>query len=263
MRPCLKTPTTPWSSSKSFFGLNKYEAKAYIALLKRPMATSEISEAAKIPKPRVYDVARSLESKGFARSSGGKYYAISPEIALPARRAAFRAQFEEEDTKRLQAQQMLVEALRGYGEHPVKEPVILRGLHQIAGLLYQILPQCSQIYLTINRALEARTIFRTIVKEAASSGKRPQIFALIPSDTKLEAEDLELIEMFGAQVRLAAGVLLDTMVTDRDDVVIGLPDPGSAETVPVVGVYVKDHAFASSIQQTFRKAWATAKEIAT
>ena len=76
---------------RRFFGLNQYEARVYIALLKRPMGLGEVSEAAKIPKPRVYDVVRSLESKGFVRNSGVELQAINPEVALPARRAALRA----------------------------------------------------------------------------------------------------------------------------------------------------------------------------
>ncbi|MEM3798771.1 MAG: helix-turn-helix domain-containing protein, partial [Thermoprotei archaeon] len=71
---------------KKFFGLNQYEARAYVALLKKPMSAGEISVGAKIPKPRVYDVVRSLEAKGFVKISGGLVEAISPDVALPARR---------------------------------------------------------------------------------------------------------------------------------------------------------------------------------
>lgn len=248
---------------KRFFGLNQYEAKAYIALLKKPMARGEISEAAGIPKPRVYDVTRSLEAKGFLRNVGGVYHAVSPEVALPARRAAFRAEFEELDAKRRRAQELLVSSLKAQGDQAPKEPTIVRGLNQIVGLLYQIIPQTSEVYLTINKALEARAVFRSVVMDAVGVGRRLKIFALLPSDAKLEEEDLELIDQLGANVRLAAGVLLDILVTDRDDVLIGLPDPASTESVPVVGAYVRDHAFATSLRETFKKAWSSATPLKT
>jgi len=246
---------------RRFFGLNQYEARVYIALLKRPMSLSEVSSAAKIPKPRVYDVVRSLESKGFVRSSGAELHAINPEVALPARRASLRAAFEEEDSKRLRAQMALVDSLKSSGEHTPREPVILRGFEQVVALLYQVLPQSNQVMLTLNKALEARAYFRGAVKGAVGTGRQRVIMALMPLGVKLEREDLELIDTLGAQVRLTAGVLLDTMVTDTDDVVIGLPDPSSTQSVPVVAVYVKDHAFASSLRDTFKKVWSTASAI--
>lgn len=246
---------------KRFFGLNQYEARVYIALLKKHMSLGEVSSAAKIPKPRVYDVVRSLESKGFVRNSGGELQAISPEVALPARRAALRAAFEEEDSRRLQAQMTLIDSLKVGGEHPLREPVILRGFEQVVALLYQVLPKSTQVLLTLNKALEARVYFRGAVKGAVGSGQQLEIMALIPLHVKLEREDLELMEALGAQVRLTAGVLLDTMVTDKDDVIIGLPDPSSTHSVPVVAVYVKDHAFASSLRETFKKVWSTASAI--
>jgi len=246
---------------RRFFGLNQYEARVYIALLRRPMGLGEVSEAAKIPKPRVYDVVRSLESKGFVRNSGVELQAINPEVALPARRAALRAAFEEEDSKRHQAQIALIDSLKISSGYTLREPVILRGFEQVVALLYQVLPQSTQVMLTLNKALEAKAYFREAVKGAVGTGQQRRIMALIPMDVKLEREDFELIETLGAQVRLTAGVLLDTMVTDRDDVIIGLPDPSSTQSVPVVAVYVKDHAFASSLRDTFKKVWSTASAI--
>jgi len=54
-------------------GLSLYEAKAYIAILKKKVTTStEISKEAKIPQPRIYDVIKSLESKGLVIVSEGR-----------------------------------------------------------------------------------------------------------------------------------------------------------------------------------------------
>ncbi len=243
---------------KKFFGLNQYEAKAYIALVKKPMRVGQISGAAKIPKPRVYDVVDSLESKGFIRTVGDTLYAVSPQVALPARRAAFRAEFEEEDLRRLRAQTLIVEALRGVGEPALEEPAVLRGFQQVVTLLYELLPRAGEVLLTLNRALDARAAFRGVVAGAVTPRTGLKIMALVPSDARLEKEDLDLIGSLNAEVRATQAVLMDTMVTDTDDVVIGLPDPGSTEGVPVVAVHVRDHSFASSLRETFKKIWLAA-----
>lgn len=70
------------SKVKSLFNLNTYEAKVWLALLSKGVATaSEISTLADIPRSRAYDVLESLEKKGFVVMKLGKpikYIAISP-----------------------------------------------------------------------------------------------------------------------------------------------------------------------------------------
>jgi len=67
-------------------GLSLYEAKAYIVVLKKRVTTStEISKEAGIPQPRIYDVIRSLESKGLIVVSDGRprlIRAVEPDEGL-------------------------------------------------------------------------------------------------------------------------------------------------------------------------------------
>lgn len=66
------------------FGLNEYESKAYLALLKLDSATaSTVSRTSLIPRARVYDVLASLEKKGFIEKRVSKpvsYFAFSPSV---------------------------------------------------------------------------------------------------------------------------------------------------------------------------------------
>lgn len=65
------------------FGFNSYEAKVYIALLKKYPATGyEISQIADIPQARAYDALKSLESEFIVFSTNEKpqkYTPISPK----------------------------------------------------------------------------------------------------------------------------------------------------------------------------------------
>jgi HTH-type transcriptional regulator, sugar sensing transcriptional regulator len=64
------------------FGLNSYEAKLWVALLSRGVATAgELSDIANVPRSRSYDVLESLERKGFVIMKLGKpikYIAVPP-----------------------------------------------------------------------------------------------------------------------------------------------------------------------------------------
>ncbi|BBL45769.1 putative HTH-type transcriptional regulator TrmBL2 [Nanobdella aerobiophila] len=67
---------------KSSFNLNTYEARIWLALLSKGVATAgELADLADIPRSRAYDVLESLEKKGFVVMKLGKpikYLAIPP-----------------------------------------------------------------------------------------------------------------------------------------------------------------------------------------
>lgn len=60
-------------------GLNSYEAKVYLALLKKYPATGyEVAKLADIPQSRAYDTLKALEVEGIAISSGTKPETYTP-----------------------------------------------------------------------------------------------------------------------------------------------------------------------------------------
>ena len=60
-------------------GLNEYQSKVYIALLKKFPATGyEISKLANIPQSRTYDTLKSLESLNIALASNSKPVTYTP-----------------------------------------------------------------------------------------------------------------------------------------------------------------------------------------
>ena len=67
-------------------GLNSYQAKLWLALLARGIATAgELSDISNVPRSRAYDVLEALEKKGFIIMKVGKpikYIAVPPEEVL-------------------------------------------------------------------------------------------------------------------------------------------------------------------------------------
>src|ERR671915_1148953 len=80
-------------------GLMSYEAKAYLALMRRGSSTAaQVSRLAGVPRQRIYDVLASLVEKGLASSKPGrvvKYAATAPELALERLVSDHRQRLEE------------------------------------------------------------------------------------------------------------------------------------------------------------------------
>jgi len=81
-------------------GLNEYESRVYSSLNSSQAKTaSEISQKARIPRARVYDVLMTLERKGFVMISVGRpvsFKAVEPEKALKNYEKQKRKSFETE-----------------------------------------------------------------------------------------------------------------------------------------------------------------------
>lgn len=71
---------------RHFFNLNIYEAKVWLALLNKAIASaSEVAELSGVPRSRTYDVLESLEKQGFVMMRLGKpikYIAIKPAMII-------------------------------------------------------------------------------------------------------------------------------------------------------------------------------------
>jgi sugar-specific transcriptional regulator TrmB len=67
-------------------GLNDYEARSYLSLLKLgPAKVSELASAAAIPRARIYDVLANLQAKGFVIKNSARplaYTALQPDEAF-------------------------------------------------------------------------------------------------------------------------------------------------------------------------------------
>jgi len=80
-------------------GLTSYEAKAYLALLRRDSSTAtDVARIGAIPRQRIYDVVASLVEKGLASRRPGspaKYTPVSPKFAVERLLANRREELEE------------------------------------------------------------------------------------------------------------------------------------------------------------------------
>lgn len=81
------------------FDLNIYETKVWLALLEKGNANiAQIHELSKVPRSRVYDVLKSLETKGFCVERIGrpiKYIAVEPPLVVEKIKKSIEAEAQE------------------------------------------------------------------------------------------------------------------------------------------------------------------------
>jgi sugar-specific transcriptional regulator TrmB len=79
-------------------GLKEYEAKCFVALARRPQGTAkDISETSEVPRTRVYDAIRELESKGLVEiqhSSPKLFRTVSIDEAVETLRTEYEGRIE-------------------------------------------------------------------------------------------------------------------------------------------------------------------------
>ena len=113
-------------------GLTSYEARAYLALLRRDSSTAaETARLAGLPRQRVYDVLSSLVEKGLASTRPGKavkYAATPPEQALEGLVAQHRQQLADIERETASMVDTLMPAYLAGQEHtdPLEYIEVLR-----------------------------------------------------------------------------------------------------------------------------------------
>lgn len=133
-------------------GLTLYEAKLYIALLQGARNPREASVKSGVPLPRIYDVVKVLEAKGFVeRDPGGWYKPYTPRAIA----AAALARVEEEARARARMILNVVDKLEHIAAGSYGEPgaSYLEGLYKIAAAAASLAESGGPIYIGVGVAL--------------------------------------------------------------------------------------------------------------
>lgn len=249
-------PVDPESLLRQSFGLNSYEARAYLSLLSKPLRAKDVSDESGVPLSRTYDTLRKLVSKGFAKVTDGTFAAVRPSVALKARLGRYSEDFAEAQEGRAGAMGQLVaglERLYSEGAAPGKEPLLLKGIDGIGSAFIEVLSKSRDVYLLVRQGVKARWRFLTYVKGAAPGRRRTRV--LIPREVRLSKSDLAAASEAGLDIRTCDGVMLDVMVGEKADVMIGVPAKGKDQSFGAVAIWVRDPSFAMSIRKTAEQLW--------
>lgn len=238
-----------------YFKLSQYESRVYLALLKGVRAPKEVSARSKVPMPRIYDTIRSLESKGFVHPSGTFYKAVVPKAALEARLAEFSTLFQGEQASRSRAMNQFLKLVEPIAKSKFSEQevVLLRGLNGVVTKFLECSRKATTLFLTIRRGVTVKEIFIPHLQRLVERGKKIKL--IFNSNIKLERRDADLLRKIGVEARFSPSVMLDMLVTENGDVMIGVPDPTGEEELSALAIWLHHPAFASSIIRILKDTW--------
>jgi sugar-specific transcriptional regulator TrmB len=242
-------------------GLTTYEARAYVALVRRDSFTAaQVARQAGLPRQRIYDVLGSLVEKGLASSRPGavvKYAAIAPEPAIE-RLLAFRRQsmsaLEQDAMDLVGALAPEFEAGQAHSD-PLEYIEVLRDRGAInerfaelqAGVKREILvftkppyatpPQENVEGIEVTRSHVARSVYEDSVFDDAETTEGVRRF--------IEA---------GEEARFVEHVPLKLVIIDEAIVMFGMQDP-VAGTEDLTIMVVEHPALAHTLKLAFNRVW--------
>ncbi len=242
-------------------GLTSYEAKAYLALLRRESSTAaQAARLANVPRQRIYDVLASLVDKGLATTRPGqvvKYSAIAPELALERLVSDQRQQLAELERQTAALIEELKPAFHAGKQenNPLEYIEVLRDRRAInerfdelqAGIKKEILvftkppyatpPQEEVVGLEVTKTHQARSVYEYSVFDDADVTEGVRRF--------IEA---------GEMARFVPELPLKLVIIDESIVMFGMEDPvaGSSELTIMV---VEHPSLAGVLKIAFNTMW--------
>lgn len=261
---------------KENFKLSSYEVKAYLCLLKLGKQTpKELSTNSAVPLPRIYDTLESLMTKGFAIKQDEYYSPIPPRLALHGRSLQFETEFEKEQKQRQGLEKELGSLLEQSNlqskqrtQQEQSDISIIKGFNSIANKFSELLSESSDVILVAKRAVDARDVFIPILLEFGADqtsgnkkNRRKSIRIIVPRNAKISEEEIKSAKRASAEARKSDLILFDMMITDQNDVLIGVPDPLSEEINHAIAIWIRNSSFARSTKTTIEGVWKNSERI--
>jgi sugar-specific transcriptional regulator TrmB len=243
-------------------GLTSYEARAYVALLRRDsMTAAETARLAGLPRQRVYDVLSSLVEKGLASTRPGraaKYAATAPEQALARLLSVHRQQLADLERDTIVIDELTPAYLAGQ-EHtdPLEYIEVLRDRKAInerfaeleAGIKSEILVFTKPPYATpIQEDTEGLEVVR--------SHRARSVYEYSAFDDPAFAEGVRRFIDAGEEARFVPSLPLKLVILDEQIVMFGIEDPVAGRAALTM-IVVEHPSLAKLLKIAFDAVWDT------
>jgi sugar-specific transcriptional regulator TrmB len=244
-------------------GLTSYEARAYVALLRRDTLTAaETARLAGLPRQRVYDVLSSLVEKGLASTRPGravKYSATAPEQALERLLATHRLQLSDLERDTLSLIEELMPAYRAGQEHtdPLEYIEVLRDRKAINERFSELEAGIKSEILVFTKPPYATPIQEdTGGLEVVRSHRARSVYEFSAFDDRAFADAVRRYIDAGEDARFVPSLPLKLVIIDEQIVMFGIEDPVAGRAV--LTMIVVDHAsLARLLKIAFDAVWET------
>src|SRR3989344_2418308 len=242
---------------KSYFNLNIYETKVWLALLTRGVSSvGEISEVSGVPRSRTYDVLESLEKNGFAITKLGKpvkYMAIKPASVIEKLKNNARREADEKvkvlsglpGTEEFTA----LEQLHNSGIEPIKHGDLssaIKGKSNIYNYLKEIVENAGKEVIFCIDAMEILRRYKVFDQVFTRLKKSGVVIKLGLSGNDLEIRDVaNKLKTKTFKVPVEAKFI----IVDRNQVLMMVTN--SEHEDQEVGIWINSEFFANSLATLF------------
>jgi sugar-specific transcriptional regulator TrmB len=242
-------------------GLTSYEARAYLALLRRDSCTAaETARLAGLPRQRVYDVLSSLVEKGLASTRPGravKYAATPPEHALAGLVAQHRQQLDALERDSASLLDALTPAYLAGQEHtdPLEYIEVLRDRRAINERFAELESGIKDEILVFTKPPYATPVHEhTEGLEVARSHRARSVYEFSAFDDARFVEGVRRYIEAGEEARFVAQLPLKLVIIDEQIVMFGIEDPVGGSSI--LTMIVVDHpSLARLLKVAFEAVW--------
>jgi HTH-type transcriptional regulator, sugar sensing transcriptional regulator len=234
-------------------GLTSYEAKAYVALVRRDSSTAaQVARLAEVPRQRIYDVLSGLVERGLASTRPGrvvKYAATPPESAI----AKLVAQHRQHLAELEQEAEQLVESL-----HPLDYIEVLREPRAINERFSELQAGIKHEILVFTKPPYAKPPQENVEGiEVTRSHTARAVYELSIFDDPDVAEGVRRFVEAGEEARFVRELPLKLVIIDETIVMFGMEDPVArgARAGDLTIVVVEHPSLAQILKVAFDAMW--------
>lgn len=244
-------------------GLTLYEARAYVALVRRDASTpAEVARLASVPRPRIYDVLESLVGKGLASDRPGrtaKYVAVPPDrvaaqlvLAHQQRVAAL-----EDDARGLVDE--LRSAYQAGREHtdPLDYIEVIRLPEAVATRFNELQGAVENEMLVFSKAPVAVSVDANVV--GLELARRHVLRSMYEFSVLQDESQLRGVQAFvdaGEQARFVEELPMKLGIIDQRTVLMAMPDPIAGRD-DVTTLVIEHPHLAHTLKIGFESVWAS------
>ena len=243
---------------RDYFGLNIYETKVWLALLRKGVATAgEIAEVSGIPRSRTYDVLEGLEKMGFAIAKLDKpvkYIGVKPRMIIEklknnVKKDATERIFELSKVSESDEYKNL-EELYSEGMNPVKKEdlsLALKGMSNISNHLKELLLNAKEEVIICANAREFASKIKLFQQTFGILGKsNVKISVALFGDEKLAGQ---MSEKLGIKIKNVS-VNSKFFIIDRKEILFYISKNSDEDSA----IWLNSEFFAQAFATLFERA---------
>jgi HTH-type transcriptional regulator, sugar sensing transcriptional regulator len=242
-------------------GLTSYEAKAYLALIRRESATAaQVSRLANVPRQRIYDVLGTLVEKGLASTRPGqvvKYAAVAPELALERLVEDRRRQLGELEHQAAALIEELQPAFHAGKKqmNPLEYIEVLRDRRAISERFDELQEAVEDEILVFTKPPYATPVQEEVTGlEVTRTHRARSVYELSALEDAAFAEGVRRFIEVGEEARFVPELPLKLVIIDERIVMFGMVDPVAGN--PELTMMVVNHpSLAGVLKIAFDAVW--------